>query len=94
MEDPIANGWRLLKANVSLNTDPANEPNTHDLEWKSQPTEMIIAAQLLELIERESARRFVVHCGQKNGLVVSLSHLDRSRFYQECTLLTYMVTTL
>lgn len=31
---------------------------------------MIVAAQLLELIERESARRFVVHCGQKSGLLV------------------------
>lgn len=71
MEDPIANGWRLLKANVSLNTSPASDSDTRTLEWKSQPTEMIVAAQLLGLIERESARRFVVHCGQKTGLIVS-----------------------
>jgi hypothetical protein len=67
MEDSSANGWRLLKANVSLNTNSA--PHTEE-EWQSHPEEMIVAAQLLELIERESARRFVVHCGQKSGLLV------------------------
>ncbi|KAJ6087172.1 hypothetical protein N7467_006086 [Penicillium canescens] len=76
MEDPIANGWRLLKANVSLNTAPASDSDTGTSEWKSQPTEMIIAAQLLELIERESARRFVVHCGQKTGLVLWVFNPD------------------
>jgi len=69
MEDPIAKGWRLLKANVSLNTNKGSESTFP--EWEYHPTEMIVAAQLLELIERESARRFVVHCGQKTGLVVS-----------------------
>lgn len=70
MEDPIAKGWRLLKANVSLNTSSLS--HEADLEkWEVHPTETIVAAQLLELIERESARRFVVHCGQKSGLVVS-----------------------
>lgn len=68
MEDPSANGWRLLKANVSLNTGKDNEES-----WTTHSTEMIVAAQLLELIERESARRFVVHCGKKSGLLVSLS---------------------
>jgi hypothetical protein len=66
MEDPSASGWRLLKANVSLNTSKDSEE-----PWTTYPTEMIVAAQLLELIERESARRFVVHCGQKSGLLVS-----------------------
>lgn len=73
MEDPVANGWRLLKANVSLNTKPSFESSSP--EWETHPTEVIVAAQLLELIERESARRFVVHCGQKNGLVVSIDYL-------------------
>lgn len=69
MEDPIAKGWRLLKANVSLNTNsPSCEADT--AKWEVHPAETIVAAQLLELIERESARRFVVHCGQKSGLVV------------------------
>jgi hypothetical protein len=70
MEDSSANGWRLLKANVTLNTNSA--PVTEE-EWQSHPEEMIVAAQLLELIERESARRFVVHCGQKSGLLVCAS---------------------
>lgn len=68
MEDPIAKGWRLLKATVSLNTH--KDPDCESPSWESHPTEVIVAAQLLELIERESARRFVVHSGQKNGLLV------------------------
>jgi hypothetical protein len=69
MEDPVAKGWRLLKASVSLNTNaPSCEADV--AKWEVQPTETIVAAQLLELVERESARRFVVHCGQKSGLVV------------------------
>lgn len=67
MEDSSANGWRLLKANVSLNTNSALGAEN---VWKSHSEEIIVAAQLLELIERESARRFVVHCGQKQGLLV------------------------
>lgn len=69
MEDPSARGWRLLKANISLNANvPISGPDVE--HWQSHPTQMIVAAQLLELIERESARRFVVHCGQKSGLLV------------------------
>lgn len=69
MEDPSARGWRLLKANVSLNTNVPSSGSDED-QWQSYPAQMIVAAQLLELIERESARRFVVHCGQKSGLLV------------------------
>lgn len=69
MEDPSARGWRLLKANVSLNTNMRRSESDEE-QWQSHPTQLIIAAQLLELIERESARRFVVHCGQKSGLLV------------------------
>ncbi|KAJ6157367.1 Ubiquitin-conjugating enzyme E2C-binding protein [Penicillium chermesinum] len=60
-EDPSVNGWRLLKAHVSISTNQSIQ---------SYSAEVIIAAQLLELIERESARRFVVHSGQKSGLLV------------------------
>ncbi|KAJ5510649.1 hypothetical protein N7453_002752 [Penicillium expansum] len=75
MEDPIAKGWRLLKANVSLNTNSLSREA--DIEkWEAHPTETIVAAQLLELIERESARRFVVHCGQKSGLVLWVFNPD------------------
>lgn len=67
----MTKGWRLLKSNVSLNTNsPSCEADI--VKWEVHPTETIVAAQLLELIERESARRFVVHCGQKNGLVVGV----------------------
>jgi hypothetical protein len=69
MEDPSARGWRLLKANVSVNANLSISEADRD-EWQSHPTQMIVAAQLLELIERESARRFVVHCGQKSGVLV------------------------
>ncbi|KAJ5124418.1 uncharacterized protein N7515_008243 [Penicillium bovifimosum] len=74
MEDPIANGWRLLKANVSLNTASRSDVDTPG--WEVHPTEAIVAAQLLELIERESARRFVVHCGQKSGLLLWVFNPD------------------
>lgn len=69
MEDPSASGWRLLKANVSLNANVLGSEKNRE-QWQSHPTQTIVAAQLLELIERESARRFVVHCGQKSGLLV------------------------
>lgn len=69
MEDPSARGWRLLKANVSLNTN-IPRPESDGKQWQSHHTQIIVAAQLLELIERESARRFVVHCGQNSGLLV------------------------
>ncbi|CAI7574399.1 unnamed protein product [Penicillium glandicola] len=75
MEDPIAKGWRLLKASVSLNTNsPSCEADI--AKWEAHPIETIVAAQLLELIERESARRFVVHCGQKTGLVLWVFNPD------------------
>ncbi|KAJ5902729.1 hypothetical protein N7495_003257 [Penicillium taxi] len=73
MDDSSMNGYRLLKANLSLNADKAT---THETQWESHPTEIIVAAQLLELIERESARRFVVHCGQKSGLLLWVFNPD------------------
>lgn len=76
MEDPSTNGWRLLKANVSLNTNTGSEDTVED-PWQHHPTEVIISAQLLELIERESARRFVVHCGLKHGLLVYTPQSER-----------------
>lgn len=72
MEDVVVNGWRLLKANLAAYTpsEQENENQPDESTWQSHPTEIIVAAQLLELVERESARRFVVHCGQKDGLLV------------------------
>ncbi|OJJ34029.1 hypothetical protein ASPWEDRAFT_113398 [Aspergillus wentii DTO 134E9] len=76
LEDPMADGWRLLKANLSANTQPAEGIETEEPTWTSHPTETVVAAQLLELIERESARRFAVHCGQKNGLLLWVFNPD------------------
>ncbi|KAJ5594437.1 uncharacterized protein N7459_000645 [Penicillium hispanicum] len=73
VEDPSVGGWRVLKANVSLNT---MHREADDDQWQSHSAEVIVAAQLLEMIERESARRFVVHCGQKSGLLLWVFNPD------------------
>ncbi|OJJ48202.1 hypothetical protein ASPZODRAFT_2123445 [Penicilliopsis zonata CBS 506.65] len=65
-EDPVAQGWRLFKTHISVVT----KDEDGSLQWRAYPTETIVAAQLLELVERESARRFVVHCGQGPGLLL------------------------
>ncbi|PYH41943.1 HECT-type E3 ubiquitin transferase [Aspergillus saccharolyticus JOP 1030-1] len=78
--DPIAKGWRLFK--TALSATPANVTSTsspiddEQSEWETHPIEIIVAAQLLELVERESARRFVVHCGQKGGLLIWVFNPD------------------
>lgn len=66
MEDTPADGWRLLKANLAVNP----RPDSTESVWESHPAETVVAAQLLELVERESVRRFVLHCRKKNGLLV------------------------
>ncbi|KAJ5116435.1 hypothetical protein N7456_000783 [Penicillium angulare] len=71
LDDPSIGGWRCWKANVSLNT---NESGVD--QWQSHSNELIIAAQLLELIQRESARRFVVHSQRKNGLLLWVFNPD------------------
>ncbi|KAL2854902.1 ubiquitin-conjugating enzyme E2-binding protein [Aspergillus pseudoustus] len=74
VEDKIAKGWRLFKTSVS-----AGFPTEGDIarvKWDSHPTDLVVAAQLLELIERESARRFVIHCGKKDGLLIWVFNPD------------------
>jgi hypothetical protein len=71
-----AGGWRIYKAEVSLCSGPETEETSiSDKEpWETYPVETIVAAQLLELIEREGVRRFVVHCSGGNeddGILVS-----------------------
>lgn len=73
MEDSISQGWRLFKTSLSASTPAEKQDNHGELAWQSHSIETIVAAQLLELIERESTRRFVIHSGQKNGLLVRLS---------------------
>ncbi|RDH27766.1 ubiquitin-conjugating enzyme E2-binding protein [Aspergillus welwitschiae] len=71
LPDPIANGYRLFKTSLSANTTSSSEDNDPPEEtWESHPPETILTAQLLELIERESYRRFVIHCGAKAGLLI------------------------
>lgn len=78
-EDIMANGWRLLKANLSVHTPSSeqqstqreSESDTQEPSWETHSAEILVAAQILEMIERESVRRFVVHpSGAKNGLLV------------------------
>ncbi|KAB8237068.1 HECT-type E3 ubiquitin transferase [Aspergillus alliaceus] len=86
IEDTVAKGWRLFKTSVSVNRQLSQGAH-EDPAWESHPLEVVVAAQLLELIERESARRFVLHCGQGDGLLIwvfnpdmqySNSHSDHS----------------
>lgn len=69
VQDTIAKGWRLFK--TSLDAELPSTGESEGVHWESHPTELVVAAQLLELIERESARRFIIHCGKKDGLLVS-----------------------
>ncbi|KAL3457861.1 ubiquitin-conjugating enzyme E2-binding protein [Aspergillus heterothallicus] len=74
VEDIIAKGWRLFK-----NTLSAGFPTKQSLsetKWETHPTDLVVAAQLLELIERESARRFIIHCGNKDGLLIWVFNPD------------------
>jgi hypothetical protein len=65
MEDPAADGLRLYKSNISVRHSQAL-----DTTYESYPTEMITSAQLLELINREGVRRFVIHAGHQDGILV------------------------
>ncbi|OJJ99297.1 hypothetical protein ASPACDRAFT_120569 [Aspergillus aculeatus ATCC 16872] len=73
--DLTAQGWRLFKTALSA-TKTNTDADTEQMEWESHPIEVIIAAQLLELVERESARRFVVHCGHSSGLLIWVFNPD------------------
>ncbi|KAL3482522.1 ubiquitin-conjugating enzyme E2-binding protein [Aspergillus californicus] len=74
VEDSIAKGWRLFKTSLSAGF-PSSEAGA-EVKWTSHPAELIVAAQLLELIERESARRFIIHCGGKDGLLIWVFNPD------------------
>ncbi|CRG88284.1 hypothetical protein PISL3812_05313 [Talaromyces islandicus] len=63
MEDPAADGLRLYKSNISVR-------HSETTPYESYPTEIITSAQLLELINREGVRRFVIHAGQQDGILV------------------------
>ncbi|KAL2865739.1 HECT-type E3 ubiquitin transferase [Aspergillus lucknowensis] len=75
VDDTIAKGWRLFKTSL-VAVFPAKGGVATEAYWESHPTELVIAAQLLELIERESARRFIIHCGRNDGLLVWVFNPD------------------
>ncbi|PIG69035.1 hypothetical protein AARAC_008851 [Aspergillus arachidicola] len=74
-EDTVAKGWRLFKTSLSVSKQ-LSEGECEDPEWECHSLEVVVAAQLLELIERESARRFVLHCGQGDGLLIWVFNPD------------------
>ncbi|KAG2413861.1 hypothetical protein HFD88_003051 [Aspergillus terreus] len=76
IDDPVAEGWRLFKTSLSAHTPSNDTPTPSEGIWETHSIETIVAAQLLELIERESARRFVLHCGQKSGLLLWVFNPD------------------
>ena len=63
-------GWRIYKANVSIfrgrKNTRAEDDDVDEGPWEAYPVETIVAAQLLELIEREGMRRFIVHCSDSD----------------------------
>lgn len=76
MEDRVAAGWRLYKANICAKRPTAEDQKQlileeqRDDEMEYHPPETIVSAQLLELIQREGVRRFVIHAGEKGGMLV------------------------
>ncbi|KAL3453602.1 ubiquitin-conjugating enzyme E2-binding protein [Aspergillus insuetus] len=73
VEDAIAQGWRLFKTSLSA-AFPVAGPS--EVKWECHPPDLVVAAQLLELIERESARRFIIHSGKKDGLLLWVFNPD------------------
>ncbi|KAA8645885.1 HECT-type E3 ubiquitin transferase [Aspergillus tanneri] len=75
VEDIVSRGWRLFKTSLAASTKALKE-DKGGTDWHTQSTETVVAAQLLELIERESTRRFVIHSGQKEGLLIWVFNPD------------------
>ncbi|KAH8694069.1 ubiquitin-conjugating enzyme E2-binding protein [Talaromyces proteolyticus] len=69
MEDPMADGLRLYKSNISVR-HPSALGHPENPIFESYVMDMFISAQLLELINREGVRRFVIHAGNLDGLLV------------------------
>ncbi|KAL1975160.1 hypothetical protein VTN31DRAFT_3552 [Thermomyces dupontii] len=66
------NGYRLYKASLGLQVT-----DSHGwLSVESHPTEEIIAAQMLECVDRENISHFIVHTGRKLGKVLWLFNKD------------------
>ncbi|RAK96193.1 HECT-type E3 ubiquitin transferase [Aspergillus ibericus CBS 121593] len=79
IHDPIANGHRLYKTRLAASSPSSPSPTsssspevspTTTTIWSHHPPETVISAQLLELIDRESTRRFILHSDNKSGLLI------------------------
>lgn len=62
-EDLVAEGFRLYKNNVSVEQSEG--------VYETHSVDVITSSQLLDLIEHEGVRRFVVHAGSSGGILVS-----------------------
>ncbi|PCH02137.1 Ubiquitin-conjugating enzyme E2C-binding protein [Penicillium occitanis (nom. inval.)] len=64
-EDSVAEGLRLYKNNIAVKHTGATEHvyETHSID-------IITSSQLLDLIDHEGVRRFVIHAGQSNGILL------------------------
>ncbi|BDD63502.1 hypothetical protein MAP00_008383 [Monascus purpureus] len=74
-EDIHAAGWRLFKASVSLSMARYTEAET-ETAWEIRSPEILVSAQILETVEREGVRRFVLHCGGQRGLLLWIFNPD------------------
>ncbi|KAJ9263107.1 hypothetical protein DTO021C3_2023 [Paecilomyces variotii] len=78
-EDVTANGWRLFKTCIAVqqeSTSIAQEAGSEPSNLETYPKETIVGAQLLEMIEREGVRRFVIHCGGNDGHLLWIFNPD------------------
>ncbi|KAK2812034.1 hypothetical protein FQN50_001743 [Emmonsiellopsis sp. PD_5] len=63
-EHTSLHGLRLYKTNVSVLRKPREGADPNDDLWETYPADMIVGTQLLELVERIGARRFVIHSAE------------------------------
>jgi HECT-like Ubiquitin-conjugating enzyme (E2)-binding len=80
VEQSYLRGLQIYKANVALQQRSRRGVGIDDERdvWETYPTAMIVGGQLLELVERTGARRFVVHTNEdgegghnRDGMLVS-----------------------
>jgi ubiquitin-protein ligase E3 D len=78
MEDSLAEGLRLYKDNIAAR-QLAEEPPVYE----TYAVDVITSAQLLDLVDHEGVRRFVIHAGQSDGMLVSTPIHDTKKKEKE-----------
>lgn len=63
-EQPSLRGLKLHKTNISVSKNKSQNGANEETTWETFPADKIIAAQLLVLIDRTGARRFIIHAGE------------------------------